>query len=504
VKCDEEKPFCKRCTTTGRKCDGYTNPAEQNQQPKGTESLSVALVTGVSTDAFERRTFDFFRSRTAPTVSGYFQDPVWDRIVLQLSHSEPAVRHAVNALGALHEQKSIAGSSGTNSSLVKATYPIHQYSKALNAMQDLMKSGTASMDIVLLCALICIHFEALREAFVPCLMHVENAIQLLNANNGTFDARKVNPSLVRAIMRMDLQGTMYIGSRVPGLPFFTAATDNVLPTTLHDLTQARDLVNTWTSRLYHFMRTVADDHRFRNVGNLALEHIAKAQELEAIFMEFDRLLWEYMHKPSAKFSTREQHGLGMLRSRVKMNRIQASTCLYTEASRYDPFLSEFDDILTICLYIMGSDNADKKFFSVSLDEGLVQPLFFIATRCRDGRIRQQALVQLRKLPSQEGIWHVETTLRTAEVCVAFEEADCGKEIAMCEDVPEWKRIHSASFQGAMDPSGKPIVQVRMAVRRNGMDGEFDDCVENFDMDLGPSNGTFVENFLMLGPQIQQF
>ncbi|KAH4069175.1 hypothetical protein HBH98_012240 [Parastagonospora nodorum] len=23
VKCDEEKPFCKRCTSTGRTCDGY-------------------------------------------------------------------------------------------------------------------------------------------------------------------------------------------------------------------------------------------------------------------------------------------------------------------------------------------------------------------------------------------------------------------------------------------------------------------------------------------------
>jgi hypothetical protein len=501
VKCDEEKPFCKRCTTTGRKCDGYTNPVEQNQQQRGTEPLSMALVTGVSTDALERRTFDFFRAKTAPTVSGYFQDSVWDRIVLQLSHSEPAVRHAVNALGALHEQRSEAGNGNPNGSLVKVGYPIQQYSKALNAMQDLMKSGNVSLDILLLCALVCIHFEALREAFVPCLMHVENAIQLLNSNSGTFDARKVNPSLVRAIMRMDLQGTMYLGSRVPGLPFFTAATDNILPTSFHDLTQARDLVNTWSSRLYHFMRTVADDHKFRNVGDIALEHIAKAQELEAVFLEFDRLLWEYMHKPTAKFSTREQHGLGMLRSRVKINRIQAATCLYAEACRYDPFLSEFDDILTICLYIMGSDNADKRFFAVTLDEGLVQPLFFIATHCRDGRIRHQALSHLSKLPSKDGIWHVETTLRTAEICVAFEEADCGKEVPLCEDIPEWKRIHSASFTGWSPDLPQHKVQVHLTVRPNGLDGEWADCVETFDWQV--SGDTFIENFMILGPQLQQ-
>ncbi|SMQ46562.1 unnamed protein product [Zymoseptoria tritici ST99CH_3D7] len=501
VKCDEGKPYCKRCTTTGRKCDGYTNLVEQKQQPKGTESLSMALVSGVSADAFERRTFDFFRAKTAPTVSGYFQDSVWDRIVLQLSHSEPAVRHAVNALGSLHEHLSDVGNGNVNDSLVKASYPTQQYAKTLGAMQALMQGGNASMDVVLVCALICIHFEALREAFVPCLMHVENAIQLLNSKNGTLDARKVNPSLVRAIMRMDLQGTMYLGSRIPGLSFFSAA-DDILPSSFHDLTQARDLVNTWSSRLYHFMRTIADHHRFQSVGDIALEHIAKAQELEATFLDFDRLLWEYMHKPSAKFSTREQLGLGMLRSRVKMNRILSSTCLYAEACRFDLFLSDFEDILTICSYIMSSDNADKRFFAVSLDEGLVQPLFFIATHCRDGRLRHQALAHLGKLPSKEGIRHVTTSLRTAEVCVAFEEADCGKQIATCEDIPEWKRIHSASFGGSNLHLPENKVLMHLNLRPNGLDGEWAVFVE--ELDWAASGDTFTENFMLLGPQLQQF
>lgn len=57
-------------------------------------TIATALICDVSCDALERRTFDFFRSRTAPCVSGYFSDPVWDRFVLQVSHSEPTVRYA--------------------------------------------------------------------------------------------------------------------------------------------------------------------------------------------------------------------------------------------------------------------------------------------------------------------------------------------------------------------------------------------------------------------------
>lgn len=93
-----------------------------------------------------------------------------------------------------------------------------QYHKALIGMQGLLKDPTTPLDVVLVCSLVCIHFESLRESFVPALMHVENAIQLLQSRT-KFDARKVNPALVRAMMRMDLQGTMYLGSRVPGLPF---------------------------------------------------------------------------------------------------------------------------------------------------------------------------------------------------------------------------------------------------------------------------------------------
>lgn len=423
---------------------------------------------------------------------------LWERIVLQLSHSEPAVRHAVNALGALHEERYLrreAGNGGIDVSLVKTGFPIQQYSKALNEMQGLLTSSTISLDVVLVCSLICIHFEALRESFVPALMHVENAIKLLHSKNGTLDARKVNPSLVRAVMRMDLQGTMYLGTRVPGLPFYTAATDSILPQSFHDLTQARDLINTWSCRIFHFMRTVADEHKFRNPGNIAIEHIAQSQELEHTFIELDRLLFEFMHKPSVKLSIREQHGLGMLRSRVKINRIQAATCLYSESTRLDAFLSEFDDILTICLYIMGSDNADKRLFSVSLDEGLVQPLFFVATHCRDGRIRHQALAQLEKLPARDGIWHVETTLRTSQALVRFEEALCDKDVVLCEDIPEWRRVCTVGFEGWNREEGQQKINITLRTRPNGMDGEWMDFAESLAWSV--SGDTFRENFAVL-------
>lgn len=99
VKCDEAKPLCDRCTSTGRTCDGYTLPTVSPHQHTRTENLTVALSTNAPCSALEKRTFDFFRSRTTPCISGYFNDSVWDRFVLQVSQSEPTIRYVNSQKG---------------------------------------------------------------------------------------------------------------------------------------------------------------------------------------------------------------------------------------------------------------------------------------------------------------------------------------------------------------------------------------------------------------------
>jgi hypothetical protein len=52
----------------------------------------------------ERRSFHFFQQKTAFQLSGSFEDAFWERYVLQATHHEPSIRHAIIALGALHER----------------------------------------------------------------------------------------------------------------------------------------------------------------------------------------------------------------------------------------------------------------------------------------------------------------------------------------------------------------------------------------------------------------
>lgn len=76
MKCDEAKPECERCTSTGRKCDGYVIPKPKKTAPTlkaNVQELTLArAVSWEQGDSAERRAIDYFRCHTAPGVSGYF------------------------------------------------------------------------------------------------------------------------------------------------------------------------------------------------------------------------------------------------------------------------------------------------------------------------------------------------------------------------------------------------------------------------------------------------
>lgn len=223
----------------------------------------------VPCDDLEKRTFDYFRSNTAPGISGYFRDAVWNRTILQVSHSEPAVRYAINALGALHEEiflRRKARQAGiSNAAECRTKFPIKQYTKAINELQKLLKSSDAPIDVILLCAMVFMHFESINESFLPALLHLENSIRLVRSRP-TLSSKPIDPGVVQAILRMDVQASIYLGMRIPGLPYYPDESDSNLPSDFRDLTHARDVVNTWTCRIFHYMRTEADDYKFREVS----------------------------------------------------------------------------------------------------------------------------------------------------------------------------------------------------------------------------------------------
>lgn len=413
-------------------------------------------------------------------MSGHFQDPVWQRLVLQASHTEPAVRYAANALGALHEERCLreaASDDGLEVGLVQTNFPTRQYSRALGGLQKLLGSGNASTNIILLCALLLVHFESLQERFIPALTHAENAMRLLDPAQAP-STEAIDPSLVQSFVRLDLQSSFFLDLRMPSLTFITSAFDNELPKSFTDIYQARRFSTTWTCRLFSFLRTKADKFKFVSPGFIPLEDLAEAQKLEQMFIAIERLLWSFMQKSSVKLTFREHHGLSMLRVLAIEDRIIAAGCLYSEASFYDQFMPEFEQMVTICRYVLDAEDPADRLLSVALDEGLLRPLWFVVTHCRDARLRRNALALLKQLPAGQGSWHVDAMTKAAERCMVIEERGCTKEHPQCEDIPEWRRVHGSGFDAwVVAAPSRSRVTARLRTRPNGMDGEWMDLEE---------------------------
>ncbi|KAF5967687.1 C6 zinc finger domain-containing protein [Fusarium coicis] len=83
VKCDEARPSCVKCTSTGRTCDGYEEAAEQ-QAPIQT------VIAGYG-NSQEARSIQFFIERTLSQLTSFFPDEFWGISILQ-GHTETAIR----------------------------------------------------------------------------------------------------------------------------------------------------------------------------------------------------------------------------------------------------------------------------------------------------------------------------------------------------------------------------------------------------------------------------
>lgn len=239
-------------------------------------------------------------------------------------------------------------------------------------------------------------------------------------------------------------------------------------------------------------------------GSVPLEIIAKAQALEQTLLDLDRLLYEFMQNMSNRLTKREQHGLDMLRSRTKLDRILSGTCLYAEASAFDAYLHVFEEVLLLCEYTMHNADFGNWLFSVSLDEGLVSPLWFVAHNCRDSKMRHRALGLLKKLPAEEGIWYLGVMTQITQACVRYEEALCEKENPLCEDIPEWRRVHSSGLGGWDVSTPKTAMTAHLRTRPNGMDGEWCDIEEPIELFVPQLDNTYLLLDCLRSSQLDEY
>ena len=131
---------------------------------------------------------------------------------------------------------------------------------------------------------------------------------------------------------------------------------------------------------------------------------------------------------------------------------------------WDKYRTDHEEIVSLAAIILGVSDSDTPTSSSlgpssSFDMGIIAPLYSVAHRCRDPRIRRKAISLLYAASRQEGIWNSNLTARVAERLMEIEEAGLG-DVRSCDDVPKWARITSVDVHFDLEECRATIEYLR--------------------------------------------
>lgn len=186
VKCDEGKPICKRCQKGNRSC---VYQSQQTTVPKEA-SLQIRLhypsprpppIKKTFSFEAERCGFESFQQIPAEVLGGGLGWRDWGNIVLQNSDNDPALRHAVIALGIMHEEalRNLSAVSTTvNRQLLPMAYK--QYQEAIKRLRSqLQNESTRSVEANILACMVLIVFDFMQGDYRAAGVHLAGGVAML-------------------------------------------------------------------------------------------------------------------------------------------------------------------------------------------------------------------------------------------------------------------------------------------------------------------------------------
>lgn len=422
VKCDEAKPICQRCAVGGRKCEYKTARAT----PPHRNVITVYLPPTRSQPAFvvNNRGLDFFHQNLAAKLDGEFDSNFWGKLVLQLSHYEPSIRHAVSAISVIYHD--------VESSLRHPAGYIHanpeaqqEWNTAVRSLSARIQAHPHSNLVPLVCCLLFTCIEFLRGNVESSLLHVQSGFNILATLRRDSDA---SPDLGSTLSSNDLEAIEYhivpmfsrlnvlcslAGRMTPPIYAPTVEEDSLenLPDSRRRLFEISDIC----VRFIHGALPKAAMFQI-DVDDLA-EQVKLQRRLDAWHDQLDELL----KKMLAAGNPAKQDALNLLLVHYKVIYIWMRVCTTAGEMAPDSYHADFEELVHYAEQIAKRGAGTATPQPLSFDLHILGPLYYTALKCRHPAIRRRALGMLQFAPRREGLWNARYAYVTAKRVIELEE-----------------------------------------------------------------------------------
>jgi len=424
IKCDEEKPACQRCVRTGRKCEGYTllPPRTWHEhmqvREKAAESGLQPWYGGLLHlfgDEPENRAFQHYVMRTAPTMSSYCGARFWAGIVPQAGQLQPAVKHTMLALSALHES-----CNAVDRATQLQLYSAHQ-SRAVSLLAR--STQPPPVETVLIACLLFASCDFVSAQPLRAMTHLHGGLSILHdlkESKGADAAsmRLISDSLWPIYASFAAKSSVYgAGSSDPSLDMHVMLDRPVVPAILPDFFLSQHSL----AGVIYWLRFFVDKWR-RSPSDY--DRTAEVEDILNLLREWDRTFSYYESKDLQGKEPQAQNGALYLR----IHHCLAMAVLHDYPIGNLESLDEFEYMVLnteALIHLGASDNTLRpgQIFpnEMIVNSGCIPQLYFTATRCTDPFLRRQALHLLASLNRVEGLWNSCFAAKVAEQVIILDE-----------------------------------------------------------------------------------
>ncbi|GIZ48626.1 hypothetical protein CKM354_001167800 [Cercospora kikuchii] len=427
IKCDPSNPDCRSTAISDDwAINAGTRPGEDEDGVFYPDSLTLFRPdTKWRRSWRERHCLNFFVNFSAPQMAGFFDSAFWQRMVIQTSYHEPAIRHAITAIGALHEcimQRAFADDKQKAKAM---EFALNQCNKAIACLtaeegyeQDPNRRRIPSSRLALTTCVLFTCFEAMQGRCDSAVNHALQGRRLMQST-GRAAITSMSPAeeddieqMRPLVERLEVQATALLDKgRRPEID--TSGQTPPLPPIdyIFSLEHAHNTLHTALNSVMRFMQgfhpTAPRDHIAVTMAEKYLRYAPWFSQWEQAFTAFLSDQRDYMSNMDLKRAM-------VLKANHLVGTMLASVDQSAGPVAYDAYEAEFRAIVDLAREVLASfscpplptlsgPNSGTPYLSFSL--WVTDPLWMAISRCRNPTIRQSAFTLLSRNPRQEGIWH---------------------------------------------------------------------------------------------------
>ncbi|KAF4949056.1 hypothetical protein FGADI_9165 [Fusarium gaditjirri] len=440
IKCDEAKPECNKCSSTGRSCEGYGiwgggHTATANHKACAALSIYQPSSFPVALSQQQLEAFSHFQQYLTKKIPGVFESGFWSKLVIQASVQEPAVLHSTIALAAFQ-----SGDVGL---------ALDNYNRAIINLRQHLKCNTKyALRLTLISCMLFICLELVRGDRKASEIHLQNGLRLLSDLKSRTTCPRVGSSktsitlsphtetsddcIVEAFTRLNVQSALFGQASIflyelpddprrgasrysPAFNFGTVAEArqhlDFLMNGVLRLSSQGDLLTQEGKKITNGL------YRKRRSFESSLDHWMVALQSSS-----------FVASSNVGGNMQTRFGTSILRIYHSMIKIMVATCLRGKDEMiYDRYTPDFTSLLqqiwqlwTQATVEFGTIHHENSF---TADMGYIPPLYYASLRCRDPNLRRIAIDLLARAPHKEGAWDGRLLSATAKKVMEIEEGN---------------------------------------------------------------------------------